>query len=86
MGSLGSQCHGGCQKFHFREFSVSCSQTSSCAKKPLVLRFSTESKKREFIMNGDPTVVEFPNKYKPYSCVLSSLIADLRGAVCVQLK
>ena len=48
--------------------------------------FPTESKKREFIMNGDPTVVEFPNKYKPYSCVLSSLIADLRGAVCVQLK
>ena len=28
----------GCQKFHFREFSVSCSQTSSCARKPLVLR------------------------------------------------
>ena len=38
MGSLGSQCHGGCQKFHFREFLVSCSQTSSCARKPLVLR------------------------------------------------
>ena len=29
---------GGCQKFHFREFLVSCSQTSSCARKPLVLR------------------------------------------------
>ena len=28
----------GVQKFHFREFSVSCSQTSSCARKPLVLR------------------------------------------------
>ena len=28
----------GCQKFHFREFSVSFSQTSSCARKPLVLR------------------------------------------------
>ena len=28
----------GCQKFHFREFSVSCSQTSSCARKQLVLR------------------------------------------------
>ena len=38
MGSPGSQCHGGCQKFHFREFLVSCSQTSSCARKPLVLR------------------------------------------------
>ena len=38
MGSLGSQCHGVCQKFHFREFLVSCSQTSSCARKPLVLR------------------------------------------------
>ena len=38
MGSQGPQCHGGCQKFHFREFSVSCSQTSSCARKPLVLR------------------------------------------------
>ena len=37
MGSQGPQCHGGCQKFHFREFSVSCSQTSSCARKPLVL-------------------------------------------------
>ena len=31
MGSQGPQCHGGCQKFHFRLFSVSCSQTSSCA-------------------------------------------------------
>ena len=29
---------GGVKKFHFREFSVSCSQTSSCARKPLVLR------------------------------------------------
>ena len=38
MGSQGPQCHGGCQKFHFREFSVPCSQTSSCARKPLVLR------------------------------------------------
>ena len=38
MGSPGSQCHGGCQKLHFREFLVSCSQTSSCARKPLVLR------------------------------------------------
>ena len=38
MGSQGPQCHGGCQKFHFREFSVSCSQTSSCARKPLVLQ------------------------------------------------
>ena len=38
MGSQGPQCHGGCQKFHFREFSVSCSQTSSCARKPLALR------------------------------------------------
>ena len=38
MGSQGPQCHGGSQKFHFREFSVSCSQTSSCARKPLVLR------------------------------------------------
>ena len=28
----------GCQKFHFRYFLVSCSQTSSCARKPLVLR------------------------------------------------
>ena len=28
----------GCQKLHFREFSVSCSQSSSCARKPLVLR------------------------------------------------
>ena len=37
-GSQGPKCHGGCQKFHFREFSVSCSQTSSCARKPLVLR------------------------------------------------
>ena len=32
----GPQCHGGCQKFHFREFSVSCFQTSFCARKPLV--------------------------------------------------
>ena len=33
------QCQGrGCQKFHFRYFPVSCSQTSSCARKPLVLR------------------------------------------------
>ena len=38
MGSQGPQCHGGCQKFHVREFSVSCSQNSSCASKPLVLR------------------------------------------------
>ena len=38
MGSKGPQCHGGCQIFHFREFSVSCSQTSSCARKPLVLQ------------------------------------------------
>ena len=38
MGSQGPQCHGGCQKFHFREFLVSCSQTSSCARKQLVLR------------------------------------------------
>ena len=38
MGSQGPQCHGECQKFHFREFSVSCSQTSSFARKPLVLR------------------------------------------------
>ena len=37
MGSQGPQCHGGCQKFHFREFLVSYSQTSSCARKPLVL-------------------------------------------------
>ena len=29
---------GGGQKFHFRYFSVLCSQTSSCARKPLVLR------------------------------------------------
>ena len=29
---------GGVKKFHFREFSVSCSQTSSCARKQLVLR------------------------------------------------
>ena len=28
----------GVSKFHFRYFSVSCSQTSSCARKPLVLR------------------------------------------------
>ena len=28
----------GCQKFHFREFLVFCAQTSSCARKPLVLR------------------------------------------------
>ena len=28
----------GGQKIHFRYFSVSCSQTSSCARKPLVLR------------------------------------------------
>ena len=39
MGSQGPQCHLGCQKFHFREFSVSCSQTSSCARKALVLRY-----------------------------------------------
>ena len=38
MGSQGPQCHRGCQRFHFREFSVPCSQTSSCARKPLVLR------------------------------------------------
>ena len=38
MGSQGPQCHGGCQKFHFRYFSVSCSQTRSCARKPLVLQ------------------------------------------------
>ena len=38
MGSQGPQCHGGVKKFNFREFSVSCSQTSSCARKPLVLR------------------------------------------------
>ena len=38
MGSQGPQCHGGCKKFHFREFSVSCSKISSCARKPLVLR------------------------------------------------
>ena len=42
MGSQGPQCHGGCQKLHFREFSVSCSQTSSCARKPLVLRHGCE--------------------------------------------
>ena len=41
MGSQGPQCHGGSQKFHFREFSVSCSQTSSCARKPLVLRHTS---------------------------------------------
>ena len=28
----------GCQKFHFRYFPVACSQTSSFARKPLVLR------------------------------------------------
>ena len=38
MGSQVPQCHGGYQKFHFRYFSVSCSQTSSCVRKPLVLR------------------------------------------------
>ena len=38
MGSQGPQCHGGCQKFDFRYFSVSCSQTSSCARKPLILQ------------------------------------------------
>ena len=38
MGSQGPQCHGGVKKFHFRSFSVSCSQISSCARKPLVLR------------------------------------------------
>ena len=38
MGSQGPKCHGGVKKFHFRWFSVSCSQTSSCARKPLVLR------------------------------------------------
>ena len=38
VGSQVTQCHGGCQKFHFRYFSVSCSQTSSCARKSLVLR------------------------------------------------
>ena len=38
MGSQGPQCHGVVKKIHFREFSVSCSQTSSCARKPLVLR------------------------------------------------
>ena len=38
MGSQGPQCHGDVKKFHFRYFSVSCSQTSSCARKPLVLR------------------------------------------------
>ena len=38
MGSQGPQCHGGVKKFHFRQFSVSCSQTSSCARKQLVLR------------------------------------------------
>ena len=37
MGSQGPQCHG-VSKFHFREFSVSCSQTSSGSRKPLVLR------------------------------------------------
>ena len=29
---------GGVKKFHFRQFLVYCSQTSSCARKPLVLR------------------------------------------------
>ena len=38
MGSQGPQCHGRVKKFHFRQFSVSCSRTSSCARKPLVLR------------------------------------------------
>ena len=38
MGSQVPQCHGGCQKLNFRYFSVSCSQTSRCARKPLVLR------------------------------------------------
>ena len=38
MGSQGPQCHVGVKKIHFRQFSVSCSQTSSCARKPLVLR------------------------------------------------
>ena len=38
MGSQVPQCHGRGQKFHFRYFSVSCSQTSYCARKPLVLR------------------------------------------------
>ena len=39
MGSQAPQCQGGCQKFRFWYFSVSCSQTSSCAKKQLVLRY-----------------------------------------------
>ena len=38
MGSQAPNVMGGVKKFHFREFSVSCSQTSSCARKPLVLR------------------------------------------------
>ena len=38
MGSQAPQCHVGCQKFIFWYFSIACSQTSSCAKKPLVLR------------------------------------------------
>ena len=37
MGGQGTQMSWGCQKFHFREFSVS-PQTSSGARKPLVLR------------------------------------------------
>ena len=38
LGSQAPQCQGGCQKFHFRYFSVSSFQTSSCARKPIVLR------------------------------------------------
>ena len=39
MGSQVPPCHGGgVKKFHFRYFSVSCSQTISCARKPIVLR------------------------------------------------
>ena len=38
MGGQGPQCHGGVKNSIFREFSVSCSQTSSGARKPLVLR------------------------------------------------
>ena len=37
-GQPGPPMSWGVSKFHFREFSVSCSQTSSCARKPLVLR------------------------------------------------
>ena len=39
---MGSQtpplCQMGVQKNYFRSFSVSCSQTSSCARKPLILK------------------------------------------------